>query len=103
MQVIEFIHFGCTSEDINNLAYGMMLKHARDTVVLPEMRKVVRAPSLCALTAVTCHNRIDYLHSLPSIHIRTINTANTWMMPHQNTRTQQQQNTNQTSRIQQLL
>merc|ERR1712086_439471 len=40
-KVIEFIHFGCTSEDINNLAYGMMLKHARETVVLPEMRKVV--------------------------------------------------------------
>lgn len=31
----EFIHFGCTSEDINNLAYALMLKDARDTVLLP--------------------------------------------------------------------
>ena len=33
----EFIHFACTSEDINNLAYGMMLQSARDSVLLPGM------------------------------------------------------------------
>jgi len=33
----EFIHFACTSEDINNLAYGLMLQSARDDVVLPGM------------------------------------------------------------------
>ncbi len=37
--VSEFIHFACTSEDINNLAYGLMLKEARDTVLLPAMDK----------------------------------------------------------------
>jgi adenylosuccinate lyase len=31
----EFIHFACTSEDINNLSHGLMLKGARDTVMLP--------------------------------------------------------------------
>ena len=31
----EFIHFGCTSEDINNLAWGLALAQARDAVVLP--------------------------------------------------------------------
>ena len=31
----EFIHFGCTSEDINNLAYGLMLQIARDDVLVP--------------------------------------------------------------------
>jgi adenylosuccinate lyase len=31
----EFIHFACTSEDINNLAYGLMLKEARDAVLTP--------------------------------------------------------------------
>ncbi len=31
----EFIHFACTSEDINNLSHGLMLKTARDTVMLP--------------------------------------------------------------------
>jgi adenylosuccinate lyase len=33
----EFIHFACTSEDINNLAYGLMLRDARDTVLLPAL------------------------------------------------------------------
>ena len=31
----EFIHFACTSEDINNLSHGLMLKNARDAVMLP--------------------------------------------------------------------
>ena len=33
--VAEFIHFACTSEDINNLCHALMLKHARDEVMLP--------------------------------------------------------------------
>jgi adenylosuccinate lyase len=33
----EFIHFACTSEDINNLAYGLMLKQARDHCLTPAM------------------------------------------------------------------
>ncbi|KQQ33127.1 adenylosuccinate lyase [Duganella sp. Leaf126] len=37
----EFIHFACTSEDINNTSHGMMLKAARDTVMLPSLRNVV--------------------------------------------------------------
>ncbi len=36
----EFIHFACTSEDINNLAYGLMLKDAREQVLLPELRAI---------------------------------------------------------------
>jgi len=32
---LEWVHFGCTSEDINNLAYALMLKAARTTVLLP--------------------------------------------------------------------
>ncbi|MGD8560677.1 MAG: lyase family protein, partial [Gammaproteobacteria bacterium] len=36
----EFIHFACTSEDINNLAYALMLKDARANVVLPVMTQV---------------------------------------------------------------
>ncbi len=39
----EFVHFACTSEDINNLAYGLMLKRGRDTVVLPTMDELVDA------------------------------------------------------------
>ena len=37
----EFIHFACTSEDINNTSHGMMLKAARDTVLLPALQAVL--------------------------------------------------------------
>ena len=37
----EFIHFACTSEDINNTSHGMMLKHARDSVLLPALEAVI--------------------------------------------------------------
>ena len=37
----EFIHFACTSEDINNTSHGMMLKAARDTVLLPAIDNVI--------------------------------------------------------------
>ncbi len=33
----EFVHFACTSEDINNLAYALMLRDARDGVLLPAL------------------------------------------------------------------
>ena len=34
---LEWLHFGCTSEDINNLAYALMLKKARATLLLPRL------------------------------------------------------------------
>ena len=37
----EFIHFACTSEDINNLAHGLMLKAARDNVMMPMLDKLI--------------------------------------------------------------
>ena len=37
----EFIHFACTSEDINNLSHGLMLKGARDKVMLPFLSNVI--------------------------------------------------------------
>ena len=37
----EFVHFACTSEDINNLAYALMLRDARDQVLGPELRRLV--------------------------------------------------------------
>jgi adenylosuccinate lyase len=39
--VSEFIHFACTSEDINNLSHGLMLKGARDGVLLPALEKLI--------------------------------------------------------------
>jgi len=37
----EFIHFACTSEDINNLSHGLMLKSARDAVMLPFLTDLI--------------------------------------------------------------
>ena len=37
----EFIHFACTSEDINNTSHGMMLKAARDTVLQPTLQALI--------------------------------------------------------------
>jgi adenylosuccinate lyase len=36
-----FLHFACTSEDINNIAYALMLRHGRDDCLLPQFRQVV--------------------------------------------------------------
>src|SRR5210317_424691 len=36
----DFLHFGCTSEDINNLAYALMLRSARSEVLIPLMREL---------------------------------------------------------------
>jgi adenylosuccinate lyase len=38
---LELVHFGCTSEDINNLSYARLLRGARDTVLLPELSSLV--------------------------------------------------------------
>ncbi|MFI4920038.1 MAG: lyase family protein, partial [Gammaproteobacteria bacterium] len=40
-RVSEFVHFACTSEDINNLAYGLMLHEARETLLLPIMERMI--------------------------------------------------------------
>ena len=37
----EFIHFACTSEDINNLSHGLMLKTARDNIMLPFLSQLM--------------------------------------------------------------
>mgnify|MGYP001112197054 FL=1 len=39
--VSEFFHFACTSEDINNLSHALMLKGARDAVLLPALEKLI--------------------------------------------------------------
>ncbi|MDF4358814.1 adenylosuccinate lyase, partial [Vibrio parahaemolyticus] len=41
--VNEFFHFACTSEDINNTSHALMLKEARETVILPEIRNLIDA------------------------------------------------------------
>lgn len=41
MKTAEFVHFACTSEDINNLAYALMLQTARSQSVLPLMDEII--------------------------------------------------------------
>ena len=36
----DFVHFGCTSEDVNNLAYALVLRSARDDVLVPAMKEL---------------------------------------------------------------
>src|SRR6266850_1916051 len=40
---IEFVHFACTSEDVNNLAYALMIAESRDKVMLPALDRVIAA------------------------------------------------------------
>src|SRR5699024_6412626 len=40
-KALEFVHFACTSEDINNLSYALMLRDARDRVLLPALDGII--------------------------------------------------------------
>ncbi|KAM7270025.1 hypothetical protein ACFE04_029239 [Oxalis oulophora] len=42
-KVLEFFHFACTSEDINNLAHGLMLKDSIESVMFPVMDELIKA------------------------------------------------------------
>lgn len=53
----EFVHFACTSEDINNLAYGLMLKQGREQVLLPVMDELI----------ATLRNQAHELADLPML------------------------------------
>ena len=46
---MEFVHFACTSEDINNLSHGLMLKNGIENVIQPAMQAVYQAISTLAL------------------------------------------------------
>jgi adenylosuccinate lyase len=47
-EIMEFVHFACTSEDINNLSYALMLKESMETVIAPMMEEVIAAIRLKA-------------------------------------------------------
>ncbi len=38
--ISEFVHFACTSEDINNLSYALMLRQGRDEILLPGLARI---------------------------------------------------------------
>jgi adenylosuccinate lyase len=37
----EYVHFLCTSEDINNLSYSLMLTDAKNSVICTELHKII--------------------------------------------------------------
>ncbi|CAB78846.1 adenylosuccinate lyase-like protein [Arabidopsis thaliana] len=47
-KVLEFFHFACTSEDINNLSHALMLQEALSSVILPTMDELIKSISLIA-------------------------------------------------------
>ncbi|KAI4382158.1 hypothetical protein MLD38_008156 [Melastoma candidum] len=51
--VLEFFHFACTSEDINNLAHGLILKESMNKVMFPVMDKLIRA--ICTMAKDNAH------------------------------------------------
>ncbi len=40
-QIRPFVHFACTSEDINNITYALMLREGRDSIIRPSLRRVI--------------------------------------------------------------
>jgi len=54
MKVAEFFHFACTSEDINNLAHALMLRRARDQVMLPALDRLIEKLAALAATLADC-------------------------------------------------
>ncbi|KAL1547497.1 adenylosuccinate lyase [Salvia divinorum] len=64
-KVLEFFHFACTSEDINNLAHALMLKDALNKVILPSMDKLIRA--LCDIATSTASvSMLSRTHGQPA-------------------------------------
>ncbi len=61
----EFLHFACTSEDINNLAYALMLRDVHESVVQPRLRQVDRV--LAALAAANAERpMLSRTHGQPA-------------------------------------
>jgi adenylosuccinate lyase len=61
----EFVHFACTSEDINNLAYALMVKEARDAVLLPALRDLV-APLAALAQSLAAQPMLARTHGQPA-------------------------------------
>ncbi|XP_043709017.1 adenylosuccinate lyase-like isoform X1 [Telopea speciosissima] len=64
-KVIEFIHFSCTSEDINNLAHALMLKETLNKVLLPVMGELIEA--ICVMAKENAHiSMLSRTHGQPA-------------------------------------
>ena len=65
LQSLEFIHFACTSEDINNLAYALMLAESRAQVMLPQLDRLV-APVRAHAHALADAPMLSRTHGQPA-------------------------------------
>ena len=73
--VSEFIHFACTSEDINNLSHALMLREGRDTVLLPLMKQIagaIRELAETVMSVVGFSGRIVFDSSKPDGTLRKL-------------------------------
>ncbi|KAJ8624330.1 hypothetical protein MRB53_032860 [Persea americana] len=65
VKVLEFFHFACTSEDINNVAHALMLKEALDKVILPIMVELIVA--ICNMAKQNAHiTMLSRTHGQPA-------------------------------------
>ncbi|KAK9283984.1 hypothetical protein L1049_012242 [Liquidambar formosana] len=64
-KVLEFFHFACTSEDINNLAHALMLKEGVNTVIFPVMDELIKA--ICNMAKDNAHiSMLSRTHGQPA-------------------------------------
>lgn len=63
LQVLEFTHFACTSEDINNISHALMLKNALEHSLLPAMDDVIKGLKAMAHEHAGMHTLL-YMHVL---------------------------------------
>lgn len=54
-ELIPWIHFACTSEDINNTAYAIILENLRTKIIVPELVNIVQTLAKLALANQNCH------------------------------------------------
>ena len=47
--LLPFIHFACTSEDINNLSHALMLKESRDEIIVPKIETIISSLAILAI------------------------------------------------------
>ncbi|AKC59960.1 adenylosuccinate lyase [Blochmannia endosymbiont of Polyrhachis (Hedomyrma) turneri] len=66
--VIEFVHFACTSDDINNLAYALMLSYTRRQILLPMWKQIIDSIKLlaCSHRDISCLSRTHGQPATPS-------------------------------------
>ena len=69
---LEFTHFACTSEDINNLAHALMLRDALEKSILPAMDEVMGGMGTQRLAPAPCLRHIrNYLKPVYSARLNT--------------------------------